>query len=104
MSFGKKVRKPVHSFSGAYVGEVIDVAPEDCGMVLYSSGTILDVAAKMAEQNRCRALLAANALRNTLALSMAESQAISYAPQGADRYRAIVDAYAEMAVKTIRRW
>lgn len=104
MSFGKKTKKPMHSFSGAYGGEVIDVTPEDCGIVLYSSGTVLDVAAQLAEQDRCRALLAANALRNTLALSMAESQAISYAPQGAERYKTIVDAYAEIAAKTIRRW
>lgn len=104
MSFGKKTKKPMRSFSETYGGEVIDVAPEDYSMVLYSSGTVLDVAAQFAEQDRCRALLAANALRNTLALSMAESMAISYAPQGAERYKAIVDAYAEMAAKTIRRW
>lgn len=78
MSFGKKTKKPTRSFREAYDGEVIDVAPEDYGMVLYSSGTVLDVAAQLAEQDRCRALLAATALRNTLALSMAESQAVSY--------------------------
>ena len=104
MSFGKKTKKPIRSFNKVYEGEVIDVTPEDYGMVLYPSGTVLDVAAQLAEQDHCRALLAANALRNTLALSMAESQAISYAPQGAERYKAIVDAYAEMAAKTIRRW
>ena len=76
MPFGKKAKKPMHSFREAYDGEVIDVAPEDYGMVLYSSSTVLDVTAQLAEQDRCRALLAANALRNTLALSMAESQAI----------------------------
>lgn len=103
MPFGKKTKKPVRSFHETYDGEVIDVAPEDYGIALYP-GTVLDVAAQLAEQDHCRALLAANALRNTLALSMAESQAISYAPQGAERYKAIVDAYAEMAAKTIRRW
>lgn len=104
MPFGKKTKKPTRSFCEAYGGEVIDVTPEDYSMVLYSSGTVLDVAAQLAEQDRCRALLAANALRNTLALSMAESQAVSYAPQGAERYKAVVDAYAEMAEKTIKRW
>lgn len=104
MSFGKKTKKPTRSSSEAYKGEIIDATSEDCGMTLYPSGTVLDVAAQLAEQDRYRALLAANALRNTLALSMAESQAIICAPQGAERYKAIVDAYAEGAAKTVRRW
>lgn len=104
MSFRKKTKEPARSFSEVYSGEVIDITPEEYGIALYPSGTTLAVAAQLAEQDHCRALLAANALRNTLALSMAECQAVNYAPQGAERYRAIVDAYAEMAAKTIRRW
>lgn len=104
MSFRQKAKKSTRSVHKTYGEEVIDVTPEDYGMILYSSGTVLDVAAQLAERDRCRALLAANALRNTLALSMAECQAINYAPQGAERYGAIVDAYAEMAAKTIRGW
>ena len=104
MSFGKKTKKPMRSFREVYGGEVIDATSEDYGIALYPSRTVLDVAAQLAEQDHYRALLAANALHNTLALSMAESQAISYAPQGTERYKAIVHAYAEVAVKIIRRW
>ena len=86
MSFGKKTKKPTRNFNKVYEGEVIDATPENCGIVLYSSGTVLDVAAQLAEQDRCRALLAAPALRNTLALSIAERHAVSYAPPGAGRY------------------
>lgn len=53
--------------------------------------------------DRCHALLTASALRHTVALSAMEQQAIDYAPQGAHRYQAIVDGYAEAAARMVRR-
>lgn len=104
MSFGRKTRQSTLSLREAHREKVIDVSPENYSITLYPGGTVLDTAAQLAEQDRCRALLAANALRNTLALSMAENQAIICAPQGAERYKAIVDAYADGAAETLRRW
>lgn len=54
------------------------------------------------EIDRSHALLAASALRHTVYLSAMEQKAIDYAPQGAHRYRAIVDGYAEAAARMIR--
>ena len=54
--------------------------------------------------DRCHALLTASALRHTVALSAMEQKAVDFAPQGAHRYQAIVDGYAEAAARMIRRY
>lgn len=55
-----------------------------------------------AEVDRSRAFLAASALRHTVALSAMEQEAIDFAPQGAYRYQALVDSYADGAVQMVR--
>lgn len=54
--------------------------------------------------DRSHALLTASALRHTAYLSAMEQKAIDYAPQGAHRYTAIVDGYAEAAARMVRGW
>lgn len=54
--------------------------------------------------DRYHALLTASALRHTVALSAMEQKAVDFAPQGAHRYQAIVDGYAEAAARMIRRY
>ena len=61
-------------------------------------------AMQQAEIDRCHALLTASALRHTVALSALEQKAVEFAPQGAHRYQAIVDGYAEAAARMIRGW
>lgn len=51
-----------------------------------------------------RALLANTALENVGALSALEAHLIQIAPQGEDRYRHIVNAYALGAAQKIARW
>lgn len=60
--------------------------------------------AKEALSDQCRALLAYTAMENTLMLSALEMQCYLQAPQGEQRYKAIVDAYTAGAVKRIVGW
>lgn len=61
-------------------------------------------AMQQAGLDRCHALLTASALRHTVALSAMEQKAVDFAPQGAHRYTAIVDGYAEAAARMVRGW
>ena len=58
----------------------------------------------LATHDRCLALLAKAGMEHTAALSMMELQFSSMTPQAAERYRAIVDAYAQQAADKVRRW
>ena len=62
-----------------------------------------ECAMQQMEVVRCHALLTASALRHTVALSAMEQKAIDFTPQGAYRYKAIVDGYAEAAARMVRR-
>lgn len=56
------------------------------------------------QNDRCHAFVAATALRHTAMLSAMEQKATELAPQGASRYREIVNAYAQKAADKVRRW
>lgn len=63
-----------------------------------------ELAMQQMEVDRNHALLTASTLRHTVYLSAMEQKAIDYAPQGAHRYTAIVDGYAEAAARMVRVW
>lgn len=67
-------------------------------------GEIVSHTLASAAHEQGRALLANMALENTGALSALESHLTQIAPQGADRYRHIVDAYALGAAQKIAGW
>ena len=54
--------------------------------------------------DQCLALLAKAGLEHTATLSKMEQEFTSMAPQSLERYRAIVDAYAQQAADKVRRW
>lgn len=54
--------------------------------------------------DQCLALLAKAGLEHTATLSKMEQEFTSMAPQSLERYRAIVDAYAQQTVERVRRW
>lgn len=75
-----------------------------CSSQAYHALNPLNKAARLQTEDYCRAILAKTALEHTAALSAIENQAINMAPQNADLYRDIVDAYAGGAANKIRRW
>ena len=54
--------------------------------------------------DQCLALLAKAGLEHTATLSKMEQEFTSMAPQSLERYRVIVDAYAQQTVERVRRW
>lgn len=54
--------------------------------------------------DQCLALLAKAGLEHTATLSKMEQEFTSMTPQSLERYRAIVDAYAQQTVERVRRW
>lgn len=107
------------SYQGRYPGsdgyidaeytEVI-TAPRGPGMHLLPrrtgaiAGEVMEQAMVLATHDRCLALLAKAGMEHTAALSVMELQFSSMTPQGAHRYREIVDAYAQKAADKVRRW
>lgn len=100
-----------------YPGEIIDADYVEVSPTLYgisasflpqrTNAAIRRVIKKtlVAEtSDRCLALLAKTGLEHVAALSMLEQQLSTMAPQSAARCREIVDAYAQQAADTIRRW
>lgn len=67
-------------------------------------GKVMDEARILSVHDYCTALLAKSGMENVAALSFMEQQFNSMAPQGAERYREIVDAYAQKVAGKIRRW
>lgn len=51
----------------------------------------------------CRAMLTKSAIEHIGALSTEEQYLLEVAPQGAARYKAIIDAYTKKAIKQIER-
>ena len=101
----------------SYPGNIIDVDYVEVSPVPYSMGTSLlpwHASAKMKRvikeamvqrtHDQCLALLAKAGLEHTAALSKMEQEFTSMAPQSLERYRAIVDAYAQQAADKVRRW
>ena len=54
--------------------------------------------------DQCRALLAVNAIENTMMLSIMEAHLTQTAPHAEQRFKAIADAYVVGAIEKIRRW
>lgn len=67
-------------------------------------GEVMEEAMVLATHDRCLAMLAKAGMEHTAALSVMEQQFASMTPQGAERYRRIVDAYAQQAADKVRRW
>ncbi len=94
--------------------EVIDVlevaqAPSGAGCLLprrtsVMVGKVMEEAMVLATHDHCLALLAKAGMEHAAVLSIMEQQFSSMAPQGAERYREIVDAYTQRAVDKIRGW
>ena len=100
-----------------YPGGIIDVDYVEVSPAPYSMGTSLlpwHASAKMKRvikeamvqrtHDQCLALLAKAGLEHTAALSKMEQEFTSMAPQSLERYRVIVDAYAQQTVERVRRW
>ena len=100
-----------------YPGEVIDAEDVEVIPAQRSMGTgllprstsvkmskVIEEAMLLGTRDRCLALLAKAGMEHAAALSVMEAQFSSMTPQAAERYRAIVNAYAQQAMNTIRRW
>ena len=72
-------------------------AKQDCAQMVKAT-----LVSTLHEQGR--GLLTNTALENVGALSTLEAHLTQIAPQGAERYRHIVDAYALGAAQKIARW
>ena len=101
----------------SYPGEVIDAeyvevipAQRRMGTSLQSwrasmmVGRVVEEAMVLDTRDQCLAMLAKAGMEHTAALSVMEAQFSSMTPQAAERYRAIVDAYARQAADKVRRW
>ena len=100
-----------------YPGEVIDaeyveVIPAQRGMgtsllprrTSAMMGRVIEEAMVLGTHDQCLAMLAKSVIEHTVALSVMEAQFSRMTPQAAERYRAIVDAYAQQAADKVRRW
>ena len=65
---------------------------------------VIEEAAVLDTHDKCLAMLAKAGMEHTAALSVMEAQFSRMTPQAAERYRAIVDAYAQQAADKVRRW
>lgn len=101
----------------SYPGEVIDAeyvevipAQRRMGTSLQSwrasmmVGRVVEEAMVLGTHDQCLAMLAKAGMEHTAALSVMEAQFSRMTPQAAERYRAIVDAYAQQAADKVRRW
>ena len=57
-----------------------------------------------ASENRCRAMLAQSAIKDTASIAMSVDRLASLAPSGKPYYQRILSAYADTATRTIERW
>ena len=101
----------------SYPGEVIDVEYAEVtpalprtgfGLLPLSSSAAMSKVIKdamlMSTRDQCIAMLAKAGLEHTAVLSVMEAQFSSITPQSSERYREIVDGYAQQVVNNIRRW
>lgn len=105
------------NYQTSHPGEVIDAeyvevipAQRGIGTSLQSwrasmmVGRVVEEAMVLDTRDQCLAMLAKAGMEHTAALSVMEAQFSRMTPQAAERYQAIVNAYAQQAVNTIRRW
>lgn len=101
----------------SYPGEIIDAeyvevipAQRSLGTSLLPRrtsammGRVIEEAMVLGTHDQCLAMLAKAGIEHTVALSMMEQQFSRMTPQAAERYRAIVDAYAQQAANKVRGW
>lgn len=91
-----------------FTGDVIDsfLTRRSIGGLLASKSTklMLEDAMLEAGQNRCRALLAKNALEDTGAMAFMVGRLSHMAPAGREYYQKILKAYAETTARQIEEW
>jgi len=100
-----------------YPGEVIDAeytevisTPRGGGTGLLNRrtsammGRVVEEAMVLGAHDQCLAMLAKAGMEHTAALAMMEQQLSRMTPQAAERYREIVDAYAQKAADKVMRW
>ncbi len=90
-----------------YTGEVIQtpvVKQSGIGAWLagYTATELRRTALLSAEQERCRAYLAATAMQHTAILSSMEMNLVKANPAASNRFRQITDAYCNKAVERIK--
>lgn len=94
------------------VGEVIDVPFTEAvptkrsilKVILGDADTRVPVRPiRNLNKDYCRAMLTKSAIEHIGALSMEEQYLLEVAPQGAVRYKAIIDAYTRKAIKQIEK-
>ena len=92
----------------AFTGDVIDALPTRRGigglLAPKSTKLMLENAMLAASENRCRALLAKNALEDTGAMALAVGRLSHMAPAGKEFYQKILRAYAETTAQKIEKW
>ena len=92
--------------------EYVEVIPAQRGMgtsllprrTSAMMGRVIEEAMVLGTRDQCLAMLAKAGMEHTAALSVMEAQFSSMTPQAAERYREIVDAYAQKAADKVRRW
>lgn len=99
----------VPNFSSALTGDVIGTIPEENYAIAEWAGTRQGrIVAKRTQTDmgtlHCRTALTATALEQVGKLTLAEGMLNQVAPWGADRYRAIVNAYTMRAVEQITKF
>lgn len=98
----------IESVVEAFSGDVFDALPTRRGigglLAPKSTKLMLENAMLEASQNRCRALLAKNALEDTGAMALAVGRLSQMAPAGREYYHKILRAYAETTAQQIEKW
>lgn len=98
----------IESVVEAFSGDVVDSFPTRRGigglLAPKSTKLMLENAMLEASQNRCRALLAKNALEDTGAMALAVGRLSQMAPAGTEYYKKILRAYAETTAQQIEKW
>ena len=92
--------------------EYVEVVPAQRGMGVgllprrtsAMMGRVVEEAMVLGAHDQCLAMLAKAGMEHTAALSVMEQQFSHMTPQAAERYREIVEAYAQKAADKIRRW
>lgn len=91
-----------------FTGDVVDsfLTRRSVGGLLAPRSTklMLEDAMLEASQNRCRALLAKNALEDTGAMALVVGRLSHMAPAGTEYYNKILRAYAETTARQIEEW
>ena len=73
-------------------------------MTVYAQKSLAKNASLEQSHEQCRAVLAKDALQNVLGLTILEAHYASMVPQGVERFRAIVNAFAYSAMDRFCKW